>query len=129
MTTFDRVAPVLPVRRVDAALDHYRKLGFEGSAYTEGGAVPEGGPIYGFLKRGPVELHLVRTPGIDPRQNTSACYLYVGDADELYREWKAAGVEGRLDAPVDTPYGLRELAHIDPDGNLLRVGSEARRPG
>jgi hypothetical protein len=23
----------------------------------------------------------------------------------------------------DTEYGLREFAHIDPDGNLIRVGS------
>jgi hypothetical protein len=45
------------------------------------------------------------------------------DVDVLYATWREAGVEGRLDPPRDTPYGLRELAHVDPDGNLLRVGS------
>ena len=35
----------------------------------------------------------------------------------------AAGVEDRLRAPFDTPYGLREFGYVDPDGNLLRVGS------
>jgi hypothetical protein len=26
-------------------------------------------------------------------------------------------------APVDTDHGIREGAHVDPDGNLLRFGS------
>ena len=30
-------------------------------------------------------------------------------------------------APVDTDYGLREFALVDPDGNLLRIGSPLRR--
>jgi hypothetical protein len=32
-----------------------------------------------------------------------------------------------LHEPVDTDYGLREFAHVDPDGNLLRVGSPMKR--
>ena len=57
------------------------------------------------------------------------CYLRVDDADELYREWHAVGIEAdprtgsRLMAPVDTEYGMREFALVDPNGNLLRVGS------
>jgi hypothetical protein len=34
-----------------------------------------------------------------------------------------ASVGGQLHKPVDTPYDLREFPHVDPDGNLLRVGS------
>ena len=41
----------------------------------------------------------------------------------LATEWSASGAEGRFVDPVDTDYGLREGAHIDPDGNLLRYGS------
>jgi hypothetical protein len=119
-TPFHRVAPVLPVRSVSAALEHYRKLGFTGDAYGEKAGTD---PIYGFLSWGPVELHLTRVPDLDPKTTTSACYLYVEDADALYEAWRAAGVEGRFVAPTDTPYGLRELAHVDPDGNLLRAGS------
>ena len=59
----------------------------------------------------------------DPRTNTSACYLHVDDAQALFEEWSATGVKGRLHPPEDTEYGLREFAHVDPDGNLLRVGS------
>jgi hypothetical protein len=30
-------------------------------------------------------------------------------------------------APVDTDYGLREFAVVDPSGNLVRVGSPLQR--
>ncbi len=123
MNRLQRVAPVLPVRSVGAALAHYRKLGFTADAYGE---QADGDPVYGFLSRDGIELHLARTPNLDPKTNTSASYLYVADADALYTEWSAAEVGGRLTAPEDTPYRLREFAHVDPDGNLLRVGSELR---
>jgi hypothetical protein len=119
--TATRVAPVLPVRDVPAALDHYRRLGFTADAYSEPGS--EAAAPYGFLHLGPLELHVARTPDLDPAKNTSACYLYVSDVDALHARWKAAAIPGRLDPPRDTPYGLRELVHIDPDGNLLRLGS------
>lgn len=126
MPIFERIAPVLPVRDVAAALEHYRRLGFTADAYDE---IPEPGahgPIYGFLEWGPVQLHLALVTDLDPRSNTSACYLYVDDTEALYAQWLAADVGGRLIAPTATPYGLREMAHIDPDGNLLRIGSPIR---
>ncbi|WP_114858603.1 bleomycin resistance protein [Azospirillum brasilense] len=116
---FERVTPILPVRDVRAALAHYRRLGFEASAYDD--TVEE--PIYGFLAWGDVTLHVARVPDLEPARSTAACYLYVNDADALYAAWQAAKVDGRLTAPADTPYGLREFAHIDPDGNLLRIGA------
>ncbi len=118
--TFERVAPVLPVKDVRAAMAHYTALGFTASPYAEDDGR---GPIYGFLQRGALELHLARVLDLDPKVNTSAIYVYVDDADALYAEWRAAGTTGRFDAPMDTPYGLREFAHVDVDGNLLRVGS------
>jgi hypothetical protein len=123
MPNFERLAPVFPVRDVRTALAHYRSLGFQAEAYDEERA---GELIYGFLRRGPVELHLTRTADLDPARNTSACYLYADDADALFAEWSRAGVSGRFHDPADTPYCLREFAHVDPDGNLLRVGSPMR---
>jgi hypothetical protein len=121
------VSPVFPVLDVDAALARFRALGFEVKAYGEkGGSPAAGGPIYGFVSSGGVELHLARTPNLDPSTNTSACYLYVDDANALYAKWSAAGVGGRFVPPSDTPYGLREFVHVDVDGNLIRVGSELR---
>jgi len=120
--SFERVAPVFPVRNVTAALQHYRQLGFEAHAYEEAGT--EDDPIYGFLERSGIHIHLARVSDLDPSTNTSACYLYVSDANELFDEWRRANVPGRLVPPEDTPYRLREFAHVDPDGNLLRIGSE-----
>jgi catechol 2,3-dioxygenase-like lactoylglutathione lyase family enzyme len=123
---FERVAPVLPVRNVARALELYRKLGFEADSYQEPGTSADD-PIYGFLSWGPVEIHISRFRELDPAANTSACYLYVGNADALHAMWSAAGVEGRLLPLSDTPYGLREFAFVDPDGNLLRVGSPRKK--
>jgi uncharacterized glyoxalase superfamily protein PhnB len=125
-STFDRVAPVFPVRVVRTALDHYRRLGFTADAYDER---TTDDPIYGFLHRGGVDLHLARVPDLKVDKNTSACYLYVDDADGLYAEWKAAAAGGKLTEPHSTSYGLREFAYSDPDGNLLRVGSPFRVSG
>jgi catechol 2,3-dioxygenase-like lactoylglutathione lyase family enzyme len=107
------VAPIFPVRDITAAVRHYERLGF---AVT-------GEDGYRFARRGDVYLHLTQVDGLDPAANTSAAYLYVADADALHAEWTAAGVEGRFTTVEDTDYGLRESAHIDPDGNLLRFGS------
>lgn len=122
----DRIVPVLPVRDVAAALALYRKLGFAGRAYGE---PDDDGPAYGFLRWGVAELHLSRFRGLDSAATTSACYLYVDDADALHATWQASGVAGRVHAAEDTPYGLREFAYVDPDGNLLRVGSPLRGAG
>ena len=116
----ERVCPILPVRSVARALEHYRSLGFTADAYGE---KADEDSIYGFVTRGSVELHLSRTPELDASRNTAACYLYVDDAQTVFDAWRAAGVAGRLDAPKDMPYAMREFVHVDPDGNLLRVGS------
>ena len=114
MTSFHGLAPVLAVADLERALAHYRRLGFEATSYEGGG--------YGYLRRDDVWLHLTEVADHDPAA-AGAVYLYVGDADALHAEWEAAGVEGRLEAPADTGYGLREGFHVDPDGSLLRFGS------
>lgn len=112
--------PILAVRDVAQALQHYRELGFEVSAYTE----PDGGTAgYGYLSRGSVSLHVSQSSNLDPLTTQVSLYLFVDDADALYAEWQAADVEGRMHAPRDTDYGLREGAHVDSDGNLVRFGS------
>jgi hypothetical protein len=114
--TFERIAPVLQVRDLDAALDRYRRLGFDVEPLT-------GGERYGFVERGRVSIHVLEWHAHDPGGNASHVYIYVSDADALHAEWAAAGVEGRLGHPHDTDYGLREFGYVDPDGNLHRVGS------
>ncbi|NNL97109.1 MAG: VOC family protein [Acidimicrobiia bacterium] len=113
---FDRLSPVFPVRDVDLAKEHYSKLGFTVRRY-------EGPDPYAFAARDGIELHLAQVDNLKPRTNMSAVYLYVDDADALYREWSRAGIEGRLVEPTDTSYGLREGACLDRDANLIRFGS------
>lgn len=116
MVTFRSISPVLPVGDFDAAVAHYRALGFAVEVYR--GTEP-----YAFARRGTVELHLSQVDGMDPDRSVVSVYLYVDDADALSAEWAEAGTAGRFVAPVSTDYGLREGAHIDADGNLLRYGS------
>jgi hypothetical protein len=99
------------------ALDRYRRLGFDARGY-------EGPERYGFADRGSVSIHLTEWAEHDPLRTAASVYLYVSDADALYAEWKALeNLEGRLIAPCDTPYGLREFAYVDPDGTAHRIGS------
>lgn len=113
------LAPVLPVRELQLALEHYRRLGFSVHAYEGGG--------YGYADCDVVSLHLAVVRDLNPAANTSAIYLYVEDADALYAQWRAAGVSGRFVEPTDSEYGLRERAHIDRDGNLIRFGSPLQK--
>ena len=55
-------------------------------------------------------------------------YLIAPTPDDVREAWSAPGIGGRLTAAEDTPYGLREFAHHDPDNNLLRVGSPLAKP-
>ncbi len=113
---FRRVSPVFPVRNLKESVDHYERLGFEVRRY-------EGPDAYAFAVRDGIELHLVEVDGLRAQNNTSAVYLYVDDADALYREWLESGIGGRLIEPADTSYGLREGAILDGDANLIRFGS------
>jgi catechol 2,3-dioxygenase-like lactoylglutathione lyase family enzyme len=116
-----RAVPIFPAQDFDATASFYRPLGFE-----ERGRWPR---EYLILRSGGVELHFFFQADLDPLANDHGCYVRVGDADALHREWSSADVwsdtpsQGRLVAPVDTDYGQREFAAIDPNGNLIRVGS------
>jgi uncharacterized glyoxalase superfamily protein PhnB len=125
--SFDRVAPVLPVRDVTKALERYRRLGFTARSYEGTSEQAPAAPFYGFLSRDGVQLHLSRVDDLDPKSSMVSCYLYVADVDAVHAAWSAAKVEGRLTPPRDTPYGLREMGYVDPDGNLLRIGSPLRQ--
>ena len=114
----ERAVPILPVRDLVEAIRHYERLGFEVRSYDDG---------YAFAARGAVQLHLTEVDGLDPATSNVAAYLYVDDADALFAHWQASGAHGRLHPPRDTGYGLREGAHVDPDGNLLRFGSPLSR--
>ncbi|MGH2718408.1 MAG: MarR family transcriptional regulator [Actinomycetota bacterium] len=114
-------SPIFPVADLPAALAHYQSLGFRTVPY-------EGGDWYGFANRDGCSLHLELThdhgPAPEPGHHQGAtAYLYVADADALYEEWTRPGIGGRTHPVTARPYGLREGAHNDPDGNTIRFGS------
>jgi MarR family len=109
-------SPIFPVRDMTAALAHYAALGFDTFPYA-------GEDDYGFANREGLGLHLAGDPGHDPAHGHAAAYLFVRDADALYAEWTRPGIGGQTRPVGPTPYDLREGAHIDPDGNLIRFGS------
>ena len=112
---FERIAPVVTVHDLDAALARYERLGFA----TECDEAAQ----YGFVRRGAVQLHLVREDPGEPDRTGGVVYVYVSDADALHGEWASAGVGGRFMGPHDTPYRLREFVYTGPDGIVHRVGS------
>jgi catechol 2,3-dioxygenase-like lactoylglutathione lyase family enzyme len=118
--------PILPARDLDATLTFYERLGFENAG------APHSKWHYLIIRRGGVHLHFYADPDVDPLTTAASCYVYADDADALYAEWKGIGVPtdqatgSRLQPPVDTDYGLREFALVDPSGNLVRVGSPRR---
>jgi hypothetical protein len=117
---FERVAPVVPVRDLDAALARYRRLGFDVD-------LDVGPERYSFVERGQVSIHLIERHEHDPGQASTVVYLYVSDADALHAEWSQAGADGELTDPFDTAYGLREFGYRDPEGTFHRIGSPLTR--
>lgn len=113
----DLAIPTLPSRALPATLAFYRRLGFEGEII--GGA-------YAILTRGDLELHFFAHPTLLPAESHFGCYLRVADVAALYRACQSAALprQGipRMDALEDKPWGMREFAVVDEDGNLLRIG-------
>jgi hypothetical protein len=115
------IAPIVPVRDLRAALAHYESLGFEVQPYQDGDE-------YGFATRDGVELHLTYQPTSYYRDGAiMVAYLFVEDADALYREWTRPGIGGRTAEPAPMEWGLNEGTHTDPDGNVIRFGSRVEQ--
>lgn len=119
MKSNDLAIPILPSRSLPSTLAFYRRLGFEGEILGEGDA-------YAILTRGDLELHFFLHTELVPAESWAGCYLRVVDVESLYKAFLAAGLPTRgiprMDAIENKPWGMREFAVVDEDGNLLRVG-------
>lgn len=111
--------PVLPVSDLARSLAWYGRLGFTSVAEFDG---------YAIVSFAGAELHLsVDGHPLSPGDSRSGAYLRVDDADVVHTSWSAMGVR-TIKGPNDEPYGIREFATEDPDGNLWRVGSPIAAP-
>lgn len=119
MQPYDLAIPILPSRSIPATVAFYRQLGFEGDAH----AFDSG---YAIMQRGAVEIHFFTHKELVPAESSAGCYLRVLDVESIYRAFAACSLpkQGipRMDTLEDKPWGLREFAVVDPDGNLLRIG-------
>jgi catechol 2,3-dioxygenase-like lactoylglutathione lyase family enzyme len=119
MQRHDQAIPILPSRSIEATVAFYRRSGFEGGPHEFDNA-------YAILRRGGIELHFFRHPDLVPAQSHAGCYIRVVDVEAIHRDFAAGGLPRhgipRMDALEDKPWGLREFAVVDPDGNLLRIG-------
>ena len=114
---FGRVAPMVSVRDIDAALAFYEGvLGFT--------KVFENGTPVGFviLEKDDAELHL--SLDRDHKATTqNVAHLMVDNASALYDYLGEHGV--RIVKGVrDADYGMRTFVFADPDGNRIDVGED-----
>ena len=123
MQQFDIAIPILPSRSVNDTLAFFRRLGFDGKIW--------GDPYsYAILRRGTVELHFFTHKELRPADSSAGCYIRVSNVESIYQAFALAQLARkgipRMDALEDKPWGMREFAIVDPDGNLLRVGQTLR---
>ncbi len=85
-------------------------------------------PVYAFVARDRCAIHLrcaeLPTPNAEKYEDELLdAYIYVDDADALYAEYAAKGVEFARQLG-DMPWKCREFVIKDCDGRLLAFGSE-----
>jgi len=119
--------PVLPVRDTQKAALFYRdRLGF---------AVDHVDAGYAIVVRDRVAIHLWAAtdeswrgrdgdrPVVSGAETfiagTASCRVHVTDTDALCARYRETGVLHPNGALSDKPYGLREFAILDLDGNLI----------
>jgi len=113
------ICPIVPSADFNKTSDFYKPLGFRVTALYE----EEG---YLILEREGVEVHFYRSESNDPATSACMAFVRVSDARELWEEFQKLSLplEGipRVTPAEDKPWGICELAVVDPDGNLLRIG-------
>lgn len=107
----EQIMPEIPLDDVAAGVAYYRdRLGFSVNYVQDDLAV---------LDRDRARVLLIGR-GPDHR-GIGSCYVYVRDADALWRELVENGARV-LAEPVSRPWGLREFEVRDPEGNRLTFG-------
>jgi uncharacterized glyoxalase superfamily protein PhnB len=120
-----QIAPQFFTEDIPATLAYYEdKLGFDCLGTWQNP------PVYAIVGRDGHRIHFRCAPM--PRLSTDKyddelldAYVSVEDADALYAEYAARGVEFTRDLG-DTPWRAREFVVKDCDGRLLAFGASAQ---
>jgi catechol 2,3-dioxygenase-like lactoylglutathione lyase family enzyme len=118
--------PILPARDLRETRGFYERLGF-----TATGFWPEEFGGYAILVRGSLTMHFFSYPGLLPTENYAQCYWRAADPDGFHAEVSRADLSAwpssRVAPIEDKPWGTREFALVDPNGNLVRIGAPIDR--
>jgi uncharacterized glyoxalase superfamily protein PhnB len=109
--------PEMHVSSARAAVDFYRRLGFECDSAWRPDKTKEDPCFMSFVRDG---IRVFVTSFRDGAVGATL-YVYVDDVDALYVEFVRKGIPMPA-PPVDQTWGTREFSVRDPDGNSLRFG-------
>jgi predicted enzyme related to lactoylglutathione lyase len=114
-TAFEGVTPILSVQSLPASLDYYVKvLGFKVDWHEP--------RIMACVSRDRCSLMLCEGDQGNPG---SWVWIGVGDVETLLAEYRAKGAKVRH-PPTNYPWAC-EMQIEDPDGHVLRLGSEPKK--
>ncbi|WP_299726608.1 VOC family protein [uncultured Tateyamaria sp.] len=110
---------ILPSRDFDRTAAFYRQIGFEETGRWTGQG-------YLILRMDDVEVHFFEHKDHDAKACDHGAYIRTTDVDALSAHLSTQNIAAKgipsFHPAEDKTWGMRELAIIDPDGNLLRVG-------
>lgn len=108
--------PVLASLNIKKTVEFYKtKLGFNKVGYLDDN--------YAVIARDNFVVHFWKCNDKIYPENTS-CYVDVEYIDTLYEELKTFDVIHPNGTLKNHPYGMREFAILDLDGNLIKFGQE-----
>lgn len=118
-SSLQRAIPVLASLDLEATQRFYAdRLGFDPMARY---------PDYAICSRDGIELHFWLTDDPGAPKLTS-CRIDVIGVDALYEEMSAAGVVHPNGPLRSEPWGFKEFAVLDGDGNLIKFGERVAEP-
>lgn len=111
---FESCEPILRVENMEASLKFYVDLlGFKNA--------PWGNNDFTHVSRDQAGIYLCRQ---SQGMGKAWVWVGVGDAEKLHAEYLGRGVKIRM-PPTNFPWAL-EIHVEDPDGNVLRLGSDPK---
>ena len=114
MEHLQQAIPVLASLNIAQTVGFYQeKLGFSKLGWQD--------EHYAVIGRDKIEIHFWKCNNKIHPENTS-CYIKVEEVDELYEEMKEAGVVHPNGPLKNQPWGMREFAILDKDGNMIKFG-------
>jgi predicted enzyme related to lactoylglutathione lyase len=111
---FECITPILRVENMQASLEFYvNQLGFENASW--------GNDNFTCVTRDGTGIYLCRG---DQGQGRAWIWIGVDDVEKLNQEYRTRGLKIRL-PPTKYSWAL-EMQIEDPDGNVLRLGSDPK---